>query len=95
MVTLMGINVFCVCLCIIRDDSLWMCTFCVFESNRDLYIQDRQKMEAVLSRQISQHMLVSTPQLCVFTSQCLRHAALIQPLSFLTTEMSLSPPAPA
>lgn len=90
----MGINVFCVCLCVNRDSSPWMCTFCVFKNNQRCYYRDELKKEAALSHRISQHMLVSTLQLSVFTSQCLRHAALTQLLSFLTTGMSLSPPAP-
>nr|XP_046271228.1 nuclear body protein SP140-like protein isoform X2 [Scatophagus argus] len=42
---------------IVGDSRLWMCTFCVFKSNQEYYYRDELKMEAALSRQISQHML--------------------------------------
>ncbi|MED6286701.1 hypothetical protein CHARACLAT_008757 [Characodon lateralis] len=42
---------------ILRDDSQWMCTFCVFKAIEGCRYPDKQKTEAILSRQISQHML--------------------------------------
>ncbi|XP_074511424.1 uncharacterized protein LOC141780193 isoform X1 [Sebastes fasciatus] len=40
---------------IFGDDSLWMCTFCVFRTTRDCFYWDER--EAAMSRQISQRML--------------------------------------
>ncbi|XP_030263681.1 nuclear body protein SP140-like protein isoform X2 [Sparus aurata] len=42
---------------VLGDSTLWMCTFCVFGSNRGCYYRDELTGEAALSRQISQHML--------------------------------------
>ncbi|XP_037647792.1 nuclear body protein SP140-like isoform X3 [Sebastes umbrosus] len=42
---------------ILGDDSLWMCTFCVFRTNRDCFYCDELEREAAMSRQISQRML--------------------------------------
>lgn len=42
---------------ILGDSSPWMCTFCVFRSNQGYYYQDDLKKEAVMSSQISPHML--------------------------------------
>ncbi|XP_035510583.1 nuclear body protein SP140-like protein [Morone saxatilis] len=42
---------------ILGDDSLWMCTFCVFKSNQGCYYFNELTMEAATSLQISQRML--------------------------------------
>lgn len=42
-----------------RDDNQWLCTFCVFKLTEECRYPDEQRTEAVMSRQISQHMLVS------------------------------------
>ncbi|XP_037544409.1 nuclear body protein SP140-like protein [Nematolebias whitei] len=39
------------------DVRPWMCTFCVFNTNQVCRYADEQRTEAVLSRQMSQHML--------------------------------------
>ncbi|XP_037647796.1 nuclear body protein SP140-like isoform X3 [Sebastes umbrosus] len=40
---------------ILGDDSIWMCTFCVFRTSREWLHWDELEREAVMSRQISQH----------------------------------------
>ncbi|XP_074511428.1 nuclear body protein SP140-like protein isoform X3 [Sebastes fasciatus] len=42
---------------ILGDDSLWMCTFCVFRTTREWLYWDELEREAAMSRQISQRML--------------------------------------
>ncbi|KAM4716655.1 uncharacterized protein sp100.1 isoform 3-T4 [Anableps anableps] len=42
---------------ILGDDSLWMCTFCVFKANEKYRYPDEQRTEAVMSCQISPYML--------------------------------------
>ena len=64
-----------------------MCTFCVFGSNQGCYYQDELTGEAAMSRQISQHMLVST--LWLFLS--LRHnACLTLPSLFFSSHLNRS-----
>ncbi|XP_073349917.1 uncharacterized protein [Pagrus major] len=53
---------------VLGDSSPWVCTFCEFRTGPEWYYQDEMKQEAVMSRQISHHMLV-------FASQCLSHTA--------------------
>ncbi|XP_045930106.1 nuclear body protein SP140 isoform X3 [Micropterus dolomieu] len=56
---------------IIGDDTPWMCTFCVFKTNQDCYYWDELEWEAAMSRQISQHMLVSIHSECQYLLLCL------------------------
>lgn len=46
-------------MCVCSDVRPWMCTFCVFNANQVYRYADEQTIEAVLSRQTCQHMLVS------------------------------------
>ncbi len=88
---LCGINFlnFVVCVCVNSDDRAWMCTFCVFRN----YYWDQLEREAAMSRQISQHMLVSI--LCdslslglkVSLSHCHHSSSL---LSYINSSASIS-----
>ncbi|XP_027898731.1 nuclear body protein SP140-like protein isoform X1 [Xiphophorus couchianus] len=42
---------------VLGDDNQWLCTFCVFKLTEECRYPDEQRTEAVMSRQISQHML--------------------------------------
>ncbi|KAI9526403.1 hypothetical protein NQZ68_039823 [Dissostichus eleginoides] len=53
---------------IIGDGSQWMCTFCVYKANEDLYPNESER-EAALSRTISQRLLH-----CQYLLLCLRSA---------------------
>ncbi|XP_056256950.1 nuclear body protein SP140-like protein isoform X1 [Seriola aureovittata] len=41
----------------LRDSSLWMCTFCVFQTNHKCRYSDKMEMKSAMLRNISQHML--------------------------------------
>ncbi|XP_014908752.1 nuclear body protein SP140-like isoform X2 [Poecilia latipinna] len=41
----------------VEDDNQWLCTFCVFKLTEECRYPDEQRTEAVMSRQISQHLL--------------------------------------
>lgn len=70
-----------------------MCTFCVFGSNRGCYYRDELTGEAALSRQISQHMLVSTlcDFFCLGVTMPVSHCRLSSSL-LTSTGVSVSPP---
>ncbi|XP_068575028.1 nuclear body protein SP140-like protein isoform X1 [Cebidichthys violaceus] len=42
---------------ILRDDSLWLCTFCIFRNSRGYLYSEELEREATMSCQISQRML--------------------------------------
>ncbi|XP_034395971.1 nuclear body protein SP140-like protein [Cyclopterus lumpus] len=42
---------------ILGDKRLWMCTFCIFRTNREYFYWEELEREAAMSRQISQRML--------------------------------------
>ncbi|XP_014846983.1 PREDICTED: nuclear body protein SP140-like protein isoform X2 [Poecilia mexicana] len=42
---------------ILEDDNQWLCTFCIFKLTEECRYPDEQRTEAVMSRQISQHLL--------------------------------------
>lgn len=42
---------------ILGDESLWMCTFCIYKGAKNWRYSDQQQREAAMSQQISQCML--------------------------------------
>ncbi|KAF7221483.1 nuclear body protein SP140-like protein isoform X1 [Nothobranchius furzeri] len=50
---------------VIKEDKPWMCIFCSFKSIQELLYPDEQKLEDVMTHQISRHM-VACPYLLLF-----------------------------
>uniref|UniRef100_A0A3Q1GV63 PHD-type domain-containing protein n=1 Tax=Acanthochromis polyacanthus TaxID=80966 RepID=A0A3Q1GV63_9TELE len=54
---------------VLRDDSPWMCTFCVFKTNQEFLYSDQLETESVMSRPISPNILE-----CQYLLLCLCNA---------------------
>ncbi|XP_023153211.2 nuclear body protein SP140-like protein isoform X2 [Amphiprion ocellaris] len=54
---------------VLRDDSPWMCTFCVFRTNQEFLYSDQLETESVMSRPISPNILE-----CQYLLLCLCNA---------------------